>query len=254
MPKPNNAGITPIHIAAEVGNLEILDLLLKQPNANINIYDGCGITPLTHLIYTLREPLGSRLDESTITKGINTIKFLLSKRANPDGRDPEFKKALRETLPLKTALTIDPRIVGPYRIPLVMAAVADNAEIVKILLEAGADVNCSGHSQETALYIAVSRGNLEIVKILLDQPEIEVNMLTRQKQTPLAAAVIAFNNSQRRNNTNKLDNFIAVIKLLLEKGANPNIPDMIGRTLLDRVTEINNKDLSSIFDKYAAKF
>ena len=51
---------------------------------------------------------------------------------------------------------------------LIVAALFDRAEIVKLLCDAGADVNARNEEGETALIWAAMGGKIEIVKILID--------------------------------------------------------------------------------------
>ena len=52
--------------------------------------------------------------------------------------------------------------------PLHLAVIDGNAEMVKVLLEAGADPNARDGDSETPLHHAARSGNAEIVRLLLD--------------------------------------------------------------------------------------
>ena len=51
---------------------------------------------------------------------------------------------------------------------LIYAAIKNNIEIVKLLLNSGADIDKQNNNGDTALIYAAYRNNLEIVEILLD--------------------------------------------------------------------------------------
>lgn len=51
--------------------------------------------------------------------------------------------------------------------PLQIAALEGNAEIVKVLLDAGCDINCKNIDQDTPLIDAVENGHLDVVRLLL---------------------------------------------------------------------------------------
>jgi ankyrin repeat protein len=101
------------------------------------------------------------------------------------------------------------------------------AEIIRIIVGAGADVNgrCSGTHTETALHWAASCDDLEAVDALLDAgADIEAAGAVIADGTPLADAV-AFGqwNAARR---------------LLERGAQTNLWQAAALGLLDRVEKI----------------
>ena len=108
--------------------------------------------------------------------------------------------------------------------PLIFASFNDNTESVKLLLEKGADPNAQNSNGNTPLIFASSNDNTESVKLLLEKganPEARNN----QNDTPLIFA--SFN-----DNTES-------IKLLLEKGADPNTQNSNGNTALI-IASLNN--------------
>ncbi|KAL9957065.1 hypothetical protein ACROYT_G038655 [Oculina patagonica] len=48
---PDKSGITPLHIAAELGNTQICSHLIKEGRANVNVVDQYGATPLHYAAY-----------------------------------------------------------------------------------------------------------------------------------------------------------------------------------------------------------
>jgi ankyrin repeat protein len=64
------------------------------------------------------------------------------------------------------------------------------ADIIAFLIEKGANVNAYNNYESTPLTIAVSNGNYEGVKLLLQAPGIRVNQGYQQNFTPLHLAVI----------------------------------------------------------------
>ena len=106
-------------------------------------------------------------------------------------------------------------------------------ELVRMLVSAGADVNCSNTAGSTPLHIACSCwGSEETVAIFLAAGA-EVNVKDRSLETPLHCAA----ESQRTG----------VVKLLLEAGAEVNAVRDDGETPLHcACTEESNEDLVSL--------
>jgi len=89
-------------------------------------------------------------------------------------------------------------------------------EIVKFLIQNGADVNAEDKYGFTPLMYAASQYNPAVVKLLLDN-NADVNAQNKDKKTPLMKLLRASTN-RFENTTNSLD----IAKMLLEKGADPN--------------------------------
>jgi ankyrin repeat protein len=103
------------------------------------------------------------------------------------------------------------------RTPLYMACDSGRVDVVKLLLDKGADANASG-----ALSSAACQGHVELVKLLLDKGA-DVNARSKEGWTPLLDHVA--------NVSGKGISF-EVVKLLLDKGADVNASDKDGETVL----------------------
>ena len=57
--------------------------------------------------------------------------------------------------------------------PLYFAAYKGHIEIVKYLVERGADVNCKDNNNDTPLYVAAANGHTEIVKYLIRECSVQ---------------------------------------------------------------------------------
>jgi len=91
--------------------------------------------------------------------------------------------------------------------PLHNASANGQLEVVKFLITTGIDVNLRDNNFSSALDFASSSGNLEIVKLLLDNG-ININTEDQYGGVPIHSAVYSGN--------------IDVVKLLVEKGADVN--------------------------------
>lgn len=88
-------------------------------------------------------------------------------------------------------------------------------EIVNTLIHAGADVNYKDKdSRSMALHHACFQANPEVVKLLLDQPKIELDPIDIDGRTPLMWAV-------EKGSTE-------IVKMLLDAGAQPAIKNKRG--------------------------
>lgn len=125
--------------------------------------------------------------------------------------------------------------------PALIVAVAwsyGDTEIIKLLLERGADVNAKESSLgATALAFAISSGHTEIVRLLLENGA-DINTKDINGYTPLIEAT--FNNE------------IEIGRLLLEKGADINAKDLRGMTALMFATIKDNIEIVRLLLQYGA--
>ncbi|KZN90704.1 Ankyrin-3 [Penicillium chrysogenum] len=100
--------------------------------------------------------------------------------------------------------------------PLQAAACNGHAEVVKLLLEKGLNTHNGSDGSKTPLYCACSNGHHQVVQMLLQR---EPDMIDRQDRwIPLVAASDG--------------GFLGIVQLLIQKGANVNVPTGSGRTPL----------------------
>jgi ankyrin repeat protein len=129
---------TPLHIASLCGDVDIMRWLLDH-GADANAWDEVRTTPL-HLA-----AIGMRLEP---------VQMLLDHNADPNLQH-------REGIPLHWAIPVDP-------LPIEGKEFNVNVNVVRLLLEHGADVTISdSFLHSTALHRASSGGWLEVVRLLL---------------------------------------------------------------------------------------
>lgn len=122
------------------------------------------------------------------------------------------------------------------RTALMEAIIEGDKEIVKLLLEHGADVNRQDYIAEiSALHFAVQNSSYELVKLLLDNhAEIEIEDVNGN--TPLSDAVFYSKGKGE------------IIKLLLEHGADRNKQNKHGVSPLSLAESIGNYNVIQYFE------
>jgi len=114
---------------------------------------------------------------------------------------------------------------------LFIAAEKDNVDIIRYLVEQGAEVNTYGEFGYSLLTFAVNSGSKSIVKFLVHECNININSADKSGDTPLSIAV------ENRNQ--------AMVKFLVhECNANVNLVDERGSTPLILATVDNNKQMA----------
>lgn len=223
------AGVVTLFQSVYFGKEELTKLCLDS-GVDVNSYLE-GRTPLLEAV-------------NTIVPNIDMIKLLLS-----SGADITFKTKWKEDTPLLVALDSFGCIPETIRLLIQAGAdvnktgkdsnsalirairrnldllnryqddekeikIAQNIEIVKQLIDAGADVNQANAHGTTPLLCAVEFGRPELVKLLLESGA-KTNVRDSQSREPLGLAV-------------KFGN-LALVKMLLAYGANADVRDSSGR-------------------------
>lgn len=113
---------------------------------------------------------------------------------------------------------------------LINACKNKNEDEVKLLVNAGINVNAIDNSNRSCLLIACDNHNNEIIKLLLENGA-DVKYRDRDGNTPLLIS------SKRNKNDNKY------AKVLIEKGADVNATNIYGDTSFTYACKNNNNEL-----------
>ncbi|WP_395091000.1 ankyrin repeat domain-containing protein [Armatimonas sp.] len=142
---------TYLHLAAELGNVPVVERLLAR-RAAVNARDNGGYTPLHHAI-------GGMPDRMLFVSRPSWHAY-----GPANGREPLL------TLLLKSGANRDARSNsrGSVYTPLGCAILAERPELMRVLLNAGANPNEKGHRDDPQLFAAIKTRNPSVVKTLLD--------------------------------------------------------------------------------------
>lgn len=120
--------------------------------------------------------------------------------------------------------------------PLAIAAARGHVEIVKILLENGANPNSQDQKGNTPLHYTGEYNFLEIAKLLILK---DANLFIQNKfgNEPLWVAVFNVRGDVKRH---------ALVELLLKHGANPNHKNNAGMSPLEFAEQVGDDELIQI--------
>ena len=181
---PEKPDAVPLYYAAVFGLRDLAAHLLAEHPEDVDAKGGDEVTPLHVSVYN------GHFDVSSL---------LIGHLRNPDIRGRWLQTPLHRMLTLNKVRRGD-------------------LEMVRRLLDCGADVNAQDNDNWTPLYSAAWNGRLDLVQILLEHGA-TVNAPTRYGETSLYKA--------------SENGYVDVVRLLLERGADPNISDSRGNTPSD---------------------
>lgn len=208
-------GRLPLHYGAEYGIVVVCEIIMSymQSWGQFNVEKGIdapewqdneGLAPL-HLSVIGGHPL--------------TTKALLHAE-NWHGQN-EGKAAMRRDISKSSAV-------------LALATKANFTTIVKLLVEAGVDINWQDETGETALHIAARFGHEECAKILLEG--------TKEQKADIELAEKSF--SWTPLHVASVDGHLPIVKLLIIAGANLRKPDASGWTAMEHAALRGHMDIA----------
>ncbi|KAL7802862.1 ankyrin repeat-containing domain protein [Trichoderma afarasin] len=211
--------ITGLHLAAYFGVEKAIDYLL-QAGGNPDLKDTCGRTPLSWAAQNGRIGVVARL--------------LATRQVDADSKDkwrqtPLFYASANKhedvvKLLLEGGANINSKSFGSYtgQTPLLHAAVNGNVAIAKLLLENGAMVDLRDRGGMTPLAFAAESGHEGVAQLLLDN-DADLEGEDDSGQAPLAFAAESGHK--------------ALAQLLLDNGARIEAQDKFGQTPLSKAAE-----------------
>ncbi len=192
-------GVTPLARAAELNKPKIVAFLIKN-KAKINQTNDNGETPLY----------------IAVQKGFDTVAGILINKSEDASGDCNWENKIGTPL-------------------LHVATESGNAEIVRILIRYGAEIEKADYMENTALCAAAQLGQVEVVRALI-QNNANINHQNLQGDTPLILASVKKHDE--------------VVTLLLENGADATILNYTGYAAADFYSE---KIVNGLFAERGAK-
>lgn len=104
-----------------------------------------------------------------------------------------------------------------------------NLDTIKFLGTIGADFEALDNQKQTAIFYAIKRADMEVLKFLVEQLKVNVNHREYQKRTPLYLA--AFQGS------------IEIVDYLYKNSADPELPSKLERTPLSKACYLGNTNV-----------
>lgn len=210
-------GITALHCAAKNKNTTLPGLLISG-GADINALTEAGQTPLMEAarsgnVDTMKilVDAGAKVNEQD--KAGNSALMLAAANYCRDCKQDEIELLLSHGADAKLKNKVGANALTNLVQSVYGSDIQQSATLISKLIKQGADVNAKIYGTPL-LSMAIQRGNADLIKVLLDAGA-DVNSAA-QNETPLMSAV--------RNP--------AMLRLLLEHKANPNLADANGNTPL----------------------
>ncbi|AGA67448.1 ankyrin repeat-containing protein [Brachyspira pilosicoli P43/6/78] len=226
----DKAGATALMYTARDTNYEMVEFLLKN-GADVNIRDTEGDTAL---YYSIEH--NSRGQKNETENAIKILNLLIKYGADVNTKNDKgtslldvsyrisesfdknkemFKILVENGFDLESRIKAD-RSDYDYT-PLMIAVYKKDYDMVKYLLDKGANPNTANNEKKTALMIAIANNNFDISKLLIQQG---ANINTKDEYGYTALMRAAMIGSYE------------MVKFLLENGANINTKDNDGNTVL----------------------
>jgi ankyrin repeat protein len=212
-------GVSPLHLAIMNANWDLSKKLIEA-GADVDQWDIFGAAPLFTAVGGRSRNDGGRasIDPPNVTTGFEIVQLLLERGANPN-MQLFFRPAnVRGATNLRGST------------PLIRAANNNDMEVVKLLLEHGADATVYMADRQTPIHAALAgRANekdaIELIKVL-HEAGTDVNVVALIVHIEEVRGGSALHYAVRKR-------YKDVIRLLASYGADMNLKDQDGLTALD---------------------
>jgi len=124
---------------------------------------------------------------------------------------------------------------GDDKTPLAIAAYKGSVEVVRLLIERGAEVDSRDKWDWTALHEASRHGHVEVARILIDHGA-NVNARQKRLRTPI--------------NLSAANDQLDIVKLLLERGADVQAEDARGETPYQVLVQRGHREMADYLRRH----
>lgn len=224
---------TPVHAAVESGHIEVVKMLIAQ-GVNVNTADNSGIVPFYTACLEGSIEIARLLFDLGVDKNVSTPEdqWAPLNAASRRGH-AEIVKFL-----LENGAEID--FPNKYqKTPLNLATFGGHLEVIKILVERGADVTKLDIWVWSLLNTAAECGHLEVVNMLLDDGA-DIESTNEDGMTPLHSACA--------------NGFTEIVKVLIEKDANYTAANNKGCTPIMTACSMGHVDVVKFLLDKGANF
>lgn len=128
--------------------------------------------------------------------------------------------------------------------PFLYAGASGFTEIVELAMQNGANYSIYNRYNGTALIPACERGHVETVAQILKDKNFPIDHVNRLGWTALLEAVILGNGTEK---------YRQIVEMLINAGANLNIPDFDGVTTIQHARQKKQFDIVKLLEKAGAK-
>ncbi|XP_063773053.1 ankyrin repeat domain-containing protein 6 isoform X2 [Pseudophryne corroboree] len=220
-------GRTPLHLAANKGHLNVVQILLKA-GCELNIQDDGHQTAL---------------HRAAVVGNSDILAVLIQEGCALDRQDKDGNTALHEAAwhgfsqSVKLLVKAGANVLAKNKAgntPLHLACQNGHSQSCRVLLLAGSRADLKNQAGDTCLHVAARYNHLSVIRILLSA-FCSVNVKNQAGDTPLHIAA-ALNHRK-------------VIKALLEAGADATLLNNAGQIALDTARHHNNSDVALLLTK-----
>lgn len=187
------------------------EIVLKNNDLALLLMD-LGVNP------TILDKNGKNFLFYAISKGIDNINILkkaVSLGCNLDARNRENKTLLMESINLYLSTSPDNK-----------KEKTSHLKMIKELIHLGINVNAFDNNNENAFFLATKSEDRNLINCLLENSTIDLNHENNKGHTALLILVL--------NGIKNAD----LIKLYLEKGANPNLLNLSKKSIIEILIDI----------------
>lgn len=128
--------------------------------------------------------------------------------------------------------------------PFLYAGAEGFLDLLKLTVAAGADPKLTNRFGGTALIPAAERGHVEVLKYLLTRTNIDINHVNNLGWTALLEAIVLSDGGPRHRE---------IVAILIQHGANVNIPDRSGHTPLHHAKARGFKEIQALLEAAGAR-